>query len=83
MREFLEVEDVDALMKITQTSNLVMRVDPYILVYFYGLIFYIDLGKLERKEVSRIFFGLKDKLILVKDIETMGSISEFLEKREK
>ncbi|MFQ5711101.1 MAG: hypothetical protein ACE5GD_04880 [Candidatus Geothermarchaeales archaeon] len=81
MREFLELEDIDALMRVAQTSNLVMRVDPYILIYFYGLIFYMDLGKLDGRDVSRIFQGLRDKLIIVKGVETMGSLHEFL--REK
>ena len=81
MREFLELGDVDALMRVAQASNLVLRVDPYVMVYFYGLIFYMDVGRLDRRDVSRIFQGLKDKLVFVKDIQMARSIDEFISEK--
>ena len=77
--DFLEVEGVDAFLRVARASNLVMRMDPYVLVHFYGLIFYIDLGKLDSKEVSRIFQGLMDKMIIVKKAESGRSLHDFLE----
>jgi hypothetical protein len=81
LREFLEVEDVDTFMRIAQTANLLVRVDPYVLIYIYGLTFYIDLGKLDKREVNRIFQGLKDRLVVVKRVEAIPSLHDFLEKR--
>jgi len=81
VREFLEVDDVDTFMKVAQTSNLVVRIDPYILVYIYGLTFYIDLGKLGKRDVNRIFQGLKDRLVVVKRVEAIPSLHEFLKRR--
>ena len=66
MREFLEIENWEDFVKIAQNSNLVIRIDPYIFVYLYGLIFFIDLGKLADDDVKRLFQALKEKLILVK-----------------
>ncbi len=82
MREFLELGDVDALMRVAQASNLVLRVDPYVMVYFYGLIFYMDVGRLDKRNVRRsIFQGLKDKLVFVKDIQMARSIDEFISEK--
>lgn len=81
MREFLEIEDPDAFIKISQSANFVIRVDPFVFIYIYGLIFYIDLGKLETTEVKKIFQNLKDKLIIVKNVEKSSSIHEFLKKK--
>jgi len=81
MREFLEIEDPDAFIKISQSANFVIRVDPFIFIYIYGLIFYIDLGKLETTEVKKIFQNLRDKLIIVKNVEKSGSIYEFLKEK--
>ncbi len=81
MREFLELGDVDALMRVAQASNLVLRVDPYVMVYFYGLMFYMDVGRLDKRNVRRIFQGLKDKLVFVKDIQMARSIDEFISEK--
>jgi|Deesub1362A_J573_1020465.scaffolds.fasta_scaffold70244_1 hypothetical protein len=81
MREFLEIEDPDAFIKISQAANFVIRVDPFIFIYIYGLIFYIDLGKLETAEVKKIFQNLRDKLVIVKNVEKSRSIYEFLKEK--
>ena len=78
MREFLEIADIDSFMKVAESANLIIRIDPYILVNVYGLIFYVDLGKLDKRDVRRIFQGLRDKLIIVRKTEVKKSIYEFL-----
>ena len=79
--DFLEVEGVDAFLRVARASNLVMRMDPYVLVHFYGLIFYIDLGELDSKDVSRVFQGLMDKMIIVRKVDWGRSLHEFLKSK--
>lgn len=81
MREFLEVESWEDFVRIAQNANLVIRIDPYVFVYLYGLIFFIDLGKLSDEDVKRLFQALREKLILVKRVETSRSIFDFLRRR--
>ncbi|MHA1594451.1 MAG: hypothetical protein ACTSXJ_03075 [Candidatus Baldrarchaeia archaeon] len=81
MREFLEVENWEDFVKIAQASNLVIRIDPYVFVYLYGLIFFIDLGKLTSEDVKNLFQALKEKLVLVKGVKVSRSIYEFIKRQ--
>ena len=83
MREFLELADVDSFMKIAENANLIVRIDPYVFINVYGLIFYINLGNLDKRDVRRVIVGLKDKIVVVKNIEVKGSIHQFLKDKDK
>ena len=84
MREFFEVADTDSFMKLAENVNAVIRVDPYVFINFYGLIFYLNLGRLEKKDVRRIIQGLRNKLVVVKRMDIRDSIYAFLtEKTEE
>lgn len=81
MKEFLELVDVDSFMKLADKASVVIRLDPYVFINLYGLTFYINLSKLDRRDVRRVIYGLKDKLIMVRKSTVTKSIKEFLEEQ--
>jgi len=81
MREFLEIIDPNSFLKLAENANFVVRVDPIVFVNMYGLIFYIDLSKLDKNDVRKILQSLKDKLVIVEKIETKHSILDFLSEK--
>ena len=82
----LKVADVDSFLRLAEGAHVVIRLDPLLMVNLYGLIFYIDLGELDRNEVRRVLTALKDKMVSVKGVRRADSLSSFVEgvvKREE
>jgi len=81
MREFFEIEDISSFIKASRLSNFVIRLDPFLFVDVYGLIFYIDLSKKSPQEISNLFNALSEKLIFSTKAETSSSIKEFIKSK--
>ncbi|NHV06883.1 MAG: hypothetical protein HA495_06035 [Thaumarchaeota archaeon] len=81
MREFFEVEDISSFMKVSRLSELVIRLDPFLFVNVYGIVFYLDLSKKDPKEISNLFTSLSDKIIFSTKAEVSTSFKEFLKSK--
>lgn len=81
MREFFEVEDINSFMKISRLSEFVVRLDPFLFVTVYGLVFYLDLSKKDSKEISSLFTSLSDKIVFSTNVEVSTSFKEFMKSK--
>jgi hypothetical protein len=80
MREFLEVTDVGEFLKLADGRDIVIRLDPFLLIFHYGLIFYINLARLGDEERRTLINRLRPKIIYVRSISAERGIAEFLRK---
>ena len=83
VREFLEVEDLETFRRVAEQSPLVIRRDPFLFAQYFAMMFFIDLARVERGDVKRLFDMLRGKMIIVKDIVEAPSIAKFLELKER
>ncbi len=82
VQEFLEVDDMETFRLVAEQSPLIIRLDPYLFAQYFAGMFYINLAKLEREDVRKLFEMLRGKMVLVKRVIKATSISEFMEKSE-
>ncbi|MBO3801181.1 MAG: hypothetical protein QXS21_02460 [Thermoproteota archaeon] len=68
-------------MKVSRLSEFIIRLDPFLFVNVYGLIFYLDLTKKDQKEISDLFTSLSDKIIFSTKAEVSTSFKEFLKNK--
>lgn len=78
VKEFFRVSDVDSFLRLAESTSVVIRLDPLIMVNYYGLVFYLDMGKLDKRDVRRVLMALRDKIISVEEIKRAGSLQEFV-----
>lgn len=83
MREFFEIEDIASFIKVSRLSEFVIRLDPFLFVNVYGLVFYLDLSKKDSKEISNLFTSLSDKIVFSTKAEVSTSFKEFLKNKIK
>ena len=83
VQEFIEVEDVGTFRRVAEQSPLVIRKDPYLFAQYFSSMIFINIGKLEEKEVRRLFDLLRGKMIVVKKLVKASSISDFLKRVEE
>ena len=83
VREFLEVGDLETFRRVAEQSPLVIRRDPFLFAQYFAMMFFIDLARVERGDVKRLFDMLRGKMIIVKDIVEAPSIAKFLELKER
>ena len=76
-RDYLKVEDIDDFLKIAEKCDVILRIDPFLIVNFYGTMFYIDLGEIEEDMVKRVISGLKAKIVNIRQTKSYKSVSEF------
>ena len=82
VQEFLEVEDLETFRLVAEQSHLVIRRDPYLFAQYFAGMFFINLTKLEQRDIKRLFDMLRGKMIIVKNLVKASSITEFLNKTE-
>ncbi|MEM1515014.1 MAG: hypothetical protein QXT26_07735 [Thermoproteota archaeon] len=80
VQEFIEVDDVGTFRLVAEHAPLVIRRDPYLFAQYFSAMIYINIAKLDEKEVKKLFDLLRGKMIVVKSIVKASSISDFLEK---
>lgn len=83
MRDFLEISDIGEFIRLAGEKDIIIRIDPFLMVFHYGLIFYINLFKLSADDRRIIINRLKHKIIYVKEVKQERGISEFIKKWEK
>jgi len=83
MRDFLEITDIGEFIKLAEDKDIVIRVDPFLMIFHYGLIFYINLFKLEANDRRAIINRLRHKIIFVKNVRQEKGITEFIKSWEK
>lgn len=83
VQEFLEVEDLETFRLVAEQSPLIIRRDPYLFAQYFAGMFFIDLSKLEQKDVKRSFEMLRGKIIVVKNLIRASSITDFVNKARK
>jgi hypothetical protein len=81
MREFFEIEDISSFVKISRLSEFVIRLDPFLFVNVFGLVFYLDLSKKTSREVSNLFTSLSEKIIFTTKAEVSSSFNEFIKSK--
>jgi len=82
VQEFLEVDDLETFRLVAEQSSLVIRRDPYLFAQYFAGMFFIDLSKLEQKDVKRLFDMLRGKMIVVKSLIKASSITDFMKQRK-
>ena len=80
VKEFLELEDADVFLKVTEKSTFVIRVDPYLFAQYFGFMFYINLTRLDSEDVGKLLKALRGKFIVTRKIIKADSITDFLAK---
>mgnify|MGYP000125263030 CR=1 FL=1 len=80
VQEFIEVEDVGTFRLVAEQSPFVIRRDPYLFAQYFSSMIYINIAKLDEKEVKKLFDLLRGKMIIVKSLVKASSITDFLEK---
>lgn len=83
VQEFLEVDNTETFRLVAENSPLVIRKDPYLFAQYFAGMFFVNLTKLEQRDVKRLFDMLRGKMIVVKNLVRASSITEFLKKTEK
>lgn len=83
MREFLEIDDPAGFIKVARESSVIIRIDPLLLANMYGLMFFIDMGKISEDDVREVFQNLREKMVFVKNAEKSDLISSFLKGRQR
>lgn len=78
VREFLEVGDASEFARIAEDKDLVIRVDPLLLIVHYGLVFYINLAKLSPEERSSLMGKLRHKMVYVRSVRQARGITDLL-----
>ena len=79
VREFLEIDDLEAFRRVAEQSPLIIRKDPFLFAQYYAVMFFINLAALDPGDIRRLFDMLKSKTIIVKTMVKASSIAEFIE----
>lgn len=82
VQEFIEVDDVGTFRLVAEHSPLVIRRDPYLFAQYFSAMIYINMARLDERDVRRLFELIRGKMIVVKNIVKASSITDFLEKVE-
>ncbi|MCX8171556.1 MAG: hypothetical protein N3E47_06275 [Candidatus Bathyarchaeota archaeon] len=82
VQEFIEVEDAGTFRLVAEQAPFIIRRDPYLFAQYFSSMIFINIAKLEDREVRRLFDLLRGKTIVVKSLVKASSISDFLEKIE-
>ncbi|MEM2321038.1 MAG: hypothetical protein QXS79_04055 [Candidatus Bathyarchaeia archaeon] len=80
VQEFIEVDDVGTFRLVAEQAPLIIRRDPYLFAQYFSAMVYINMAKLDEKEVKKLFDLLRGKMIIVRSLVKASSISDFLEK---
>ena len=80
MKEVLEISDVDSLLRLANFASVIIRKDPFLVVPIYGQLFLLDLGKLDKDDVRRALVSLREKIVNVRSVRRVPSLSELLER---
>lgn len=80
VQEFIEVDDVGTFRLVAEHAPLIIRRDPYLFAQYFSAMVYINIAKLDEKEVKKLFDLLRGKMIIVRSLVKASSISDFLEK---
>lgn len=80
VQEFIEVDDIGTFRLVAEHAPLIIRRDPYLFAQYFSAMIYIDISKLDEREVKKLFEMLRGKMVVVKNLVKASSISDFLEK---
>lgn len=83
VQEFLEVDDLETFKLVAGQSPFVIRRAPYLFAQYFAGMFFIDLSKLEQKDIKRLFDMLRGKMIIVRNLIKAQSITDFVSRAEK
>jgi len=65
--------------KLAEDKELILRIDPYLMIMHYGVIFYINMNKLSPEERSSVLSRLKHKIIYVRKVRSAKTFMDFIE----
>ena len=77
-REVFEVESLEDFLKLADKVDFILRIDPYLIAYYYGMVFCLDLSSLSDSEVREALSTLRQKIVFIKSIKTISSLLEKL-----
>jgi hypothetical protein len=83
VQEFIEVEDAGTFRLVAEQSPFVIRRDPYLFAQYFSSMIYINIARLDEREVKKLFDLLRGKMIIVKSLVKASSITDFLEKTKE
>jgi len=75
----MELESKEDFLKVLLKTDLVLRIDPFLIINYYGIFMYIDLRRLDESEVRGLLHAIKDKVVNVRRHLRVQNISELLE----
>ncbi|MCD6368329.1 MAG: hypothetical protein J7L38_00860 [Thermoproteales archaeon] len=75
----MELESKEDFLKLALKTDLIFRIDPFLIINYYGVFMYLDLRRLGDGEVKSLLYSLKDKIINIRRHLKAGSISQLLE----
>lgn len=78
--ELLEIRDASSLYRVGKASNIILRMDPLLIIPLYRLTFFIDMRRLDEGELAEIFRLFRDKIVLINNIHLDESLTRFIEK---
>jgi len=78
MREFFEIGGVHEFYRLAEDKDIILRLDPYLMLLHYNIIFYINLSKLSPEERSGLLSRLRHKIVYIKKVHSVKTFIEFL-----
>jgi len=78
--ELLEIRDASSLYRVGKASNIILRMDPLLIIPLYRLTFFIDMRRLDEGELAEIFRLFRDKIVLIDNIHLDESLTKFIKK---
>jgi len=76
----LEVGNIEEFYRLADDKEFILRVDPFLMIFHYGLIFYINMVKLGSDERGKLLSRLKHKIVYIRDVKSERGILEFIQK---
>ncbi|MEM1586831.1 MAG: hypothetical protein QXX99_05500 [Candidatus Bathyarchaeia archaeon] len=80
VQEFIEIDDIGTFRLVAEHAPLIIRRDPYLFAQYFSAMIYINIAKLDEREVRKLFDLIRGKMVVVKSLVRASSISDFLEK---
>lgn len=78
MREFLEVGSINEFYRLAEDKELILRIDPFLMIFHFGLVFYINMNKLSPEERKNVLNRLKHKIIYIKSVRSERTFYDFI-----
>ena len=79
--ELIEVRDTVSFYRVAKNANIILRIDPLLIVPLYRLTFYLDIRNIDESEVAKLFQSISNKLVYIEDVKRADSLKSFIEER--